>query len=213
MLDIEKIKIDLYQKLKDMNMLSAKKLIENVLEKITITELSDKVIVEVLDKIGKDWEKGELALSQIYMSGRFFENIFQTINPTNVIDNENNCKVAIGVFEDYHLLGKRIVLSLLRANNIPVLDLKRVDTESLILELENNNIDILLLSTLMLTSALHIKDLRKRLDEIDFKGKLIVGGAPFRYDRSLYKEVGADSMCVNAADALNLVLELRGGKK
>jgi len=34
---------------------------------------------------------------------------------------------------------------------------------------------------------------------------LIVGGAPFRFDANLWKEVGADAMGKNASEAINII--------
>ncbi|MDZ7777050.1 MAG: hypothetical protein U5L09_16260 [Bacteroidales bacterium] len=48
-------------------------------------------------------------------------------------------------------------------------------------------IKILLLSVLMLPSALHVKDLKQKLNGTGVK--IVVGGAPFRFDENLWKEV------------------------
>jgi methanogenic corrinoid protein MtbC1 len=57
----------------------------------------------------------------------------------------------------------------------------------------------------MLNSALHIKDLVARFKKEKINIKVIVGGAPFIFDRELWKEVGAYAMGANASDALVLV--------
>ncbi len=40
--------------------------------------------------------------------------------------------------------------------------------------------------------------------------KVIVGGAPFRFDESLWKEVGADATGNDPAEALKIVTKLAG---
>jgi methanogenic corrinoid protein MtbC1 len=64
---------------------------------------------------------------------------------------------------------------------------------------------VLLVSTLLLPSALRVKDLRRRLDELHAPTRLIVGGAPFRLDPQLWREVGADANGNSATDAIALV--------
>jgi methanogenic corrinoid protein MtbC1 len=41
--------------------------------------------------------------------------------------------------------------------------------------------------------------------------KLIVGGAPFRFDAHLWKAVGADAMCRTASDAVSVIEKIMDG--
>jgi methanogenic corrinoid protein MtbC1 len=58
----------------------------------------------------------------------------------------------------------------------------------------------------MLPSALRVKDLREQLDEKRIQ--IVVGGAPFRFDSNLWKEVKANYCGHNPADALRIVKQL-----
>jgi len=53
---------------------------------------------------------------------------------------------------------------------------------------------------------LKVADLKKML--INYPVKVIVGGAPFRFDSSLWKEVGADAFGYNASDAFDIIQSL-----
>jgi len=170
-------------------------------------EIANQIIASTLKKIGDDWEEGSLALSQVYMSGVICEELIDKILPPNNPARINQPKMAIGVFEDYHLLGKRIVFSSLRASGFELTDLGGGLTIDKIVEIiEKEKIRILLLSVLMLPSALHIKELKKRLSGVDVK--LLVGGAPFRFDENLWKEVGADGFGKDSSEAIQLVTKL-----
>jgi trimethylamine corrinoid protein len=57
----------------------------------------------------------------------------------------------------------------------------------------------------MLPSALRIKEVTARLRAAGRETKVVVGGAPFRFDSGLVGEVGADAMGESAADAVALV--------
>lgn len=170
-------------------------------------EIASQIITTTLKKIGDDWEEGSVALSQVYMSGVICEELIDKILPPNSVVRINQPKMAIGVFEDYHLLGKRIVYSSLRASGFELTDLGGGLTIDKLVEIINKEqIRILLLSVLMLPSALHIKALKNRLSGIDVK--ILVGGAPFRFDEELWKEVGADGFGKDSSDAIQLVTKL-----
>ena len=57
----------------------------------------------------------------------------------------------------------------------------------------------------MLPSALRIKDLKSEMERQNLKTRLIVGGAPFRFDEMLWRDVNADATANNAADSLKVL--------
>jgi monomethylamine corrinoid protein len=175
-------------------------------------EITGELISLTLRKIGDAWEAGKLALSQVYMSGIICEELIDKIllpqSPVRI----SHPKMAIGVFEDFHLLGKRIIYSTLRASGFELIDLGGGLTIEKILEvIEKEKIKILLLSVLMLPSALHVRELKNRLHGNDVK--IIVGGAPFRFDQELWIEVGADGYGKDSSEAIATVTKLVGEMK
>ena len=68
---------------------------------------------------------------------------------------------------------------------------------------------MLLISTLMLNSALHIKDAIALIRESALRTKIVVGGAPFRVDSELYSEIGADAMAKDASEAVGIIARLQ----
>ncbi len=75
---------------------------------------------------------------------------------------------------------------------------------------KEDRIKILLLSVLMLPSAIRIKEVTDNLKRDNIDIKIIVGGAPFRFDNNLWKEVGADATGIAASDAVRIVSEFQG---
>jgi methanogenic corrinoid protein MtbC1 len=63
----------------------------------------------------------------------------------------------------------------------------------------------------MLPSALQVREVRAGLWAAGANVRVIVGGAPFRLDTQLWREVGADAMGRNAAEAIELVRRFTGG--
>ena len=139
------------------------------------------------------------------MSGIICEELVNTLFSSSTKGFFSHRNIAIATYYDYHMLGKRIVYSMLRSCGYNILDYGRVDCASLAKKVAEDKIEILLLSVLMLPSALHIKDLRKCLREQGKDIYLVVGGAPFRFDSELWREVGADAMGKTASDALGIV--------
>jgi methanogenic corrinoid protein MtbC1 len=117
------------------------------------------------------------------------------------------------VIEDYHALGKRIVLSVLRASGIPVRDYGcGLSAEELAERARADGIQVLLVSALMLRAALRIKDLVAAVRAAGLPLKVVAGGAPFTFDRRLAEEVGADAVGYSASDAVEIVRRLLGDR-
>jgi methanogenic corrinoid protein MtbC1 len=116
--------------------------------------------------------------------------------------------MAIAVLDDYHLLGKRMVYSVLRASGYALKDYGTVTADMLVRHVLRDRIAVLLISVLMLPSALHIKKLRADLHRAGCRPLIVVGGAPFRFDTDLWREVGADAMAGTASEAVTVVRKL-----
>ncbi len=172
-------------------------------------QIVSELVTNALENIGKYWEEGKVALSQVYMSGIICEELIDKLIPTFNINQNNNPVAAIAVFEDFHVLGKRIIYSTLRAGGFNIIDLGNgLNAEDIVKNVKEKNIKILLLSVLMLPSALKIKQLKVLLTGMDVK--VIVGGAPFRFDDKLWIEVGADATGKDPSETLKIITKLVG---
>lgn len=200
--------MELKSALLSVNRLSVKQIITRPVEGSTPLMMVEKVVVPALAQIGQGWEDGQLALSQVYMAGRLCEEAVDLIMPAVHATRIRQPKIAIAALEDYHLLGKRIVYSSLRASGIELLNFDRLDIDQLIDMVTREQIEILLLSVLMLPSAIKVREVRDRLSRLGWSGKIVVGGAPFRFDRDLWREVGADACGDSAGDAIRIVHSL-----
>ena len=170
----------------------------------------ERIVVPTMESLGLKWESGEIALSQIYMGGRICEEIVDEILPQTTSKRVDDPNLGLVVFNDYHTLGKRIVYTFLRASGYEVIDYgQQSDIETLIKSLKNDNIKILLVSVLMLNSALHIKDLIEKIKQEKMNIKVIVGGAPFRFDKDLANEIGADAYATNASKVIDVIEKLK----
>jgi methanogenic corrinoid protein MtbC1 len=179
---------------------------------MSANRFAEDVIVPVLDQIGDRWQRGELALAQVYMSGRLCEALLDEISGSSPQEIKEY-GLAIAVLEDFHVLGKRIVCSVLNTAGYAFKDYGPIALDALIEKVENDRIRILLVSTLMLSSALRVKLLKEHFTSRGMDVKLIVGGAPFRFDPNLWREVGADATSPTASGVVATLRSLTMGSQ
>jgi len=174
-------------------------------------DIAERLIVPALEEIGAGWQRGEIALSQVYMSGRICEALMDELLPPGDAQRRGQPAMAILTLEDYHLLGKRLVHSVLRAAGFGLKDYGRATVSEAVSRAAEDRIRLLLVSTLMLASALQVRELVRRLASARLEVRLVVGGAPFRLDDELWREVGADALGRSASEAVETVERVLGG--
>lgn len=200
---------DFTEALLSLDKLSAEQMMADEKDRITPIKFVEEVAIVALERIGARWEEGTIALSQVYMAGRICEYLVDEILPPAHPARKNQPRMAICVLSDHHKLGKAIVFSLLRASGFDLSDYGTMEVDDLVDKVKKDKIEILFISTLMLPSALKIKKVKEKL--LGLNVKIVVGGAPFRFDDQLWQEVGADAMCRTASEAVAVIHEVMGG--
>ena len=174
--------------------IKAAEIFETIYKKDNNFEILEHLTMAALERIGDGWENGQLSLSQVYMSGIICEELVEQYIPKYMVLCKNKPKIAIAVLQDHHALGKRIVSSVLRAGGYDIVDFGQgLSVEEIVDKTIEGEIEVLLISTLMLPSALKVKKVVEKLREEGVSAKIIVGGAPFRLDPSLWQKVNADA--------------------
>ena len=192
------------------NRLASEKIINESAKSYSPLEIVEELVAPVMEEIGCEWEKGYLSLSQIYMSSRICEKLIDTILPPENPERKDTPRMAIAILEDYHVLGKRIVYSILRAGGYNLYDYETMTAEDLIQRVIKDDLQVILISCLMLSSALKVKIVSEKLKTIKPEVKIFVGGAPFRFDEKLWKDVGSDGTGKSASDAIRLIKDIGG---
>ncbi len=184
-------------------------LVESLKESCSPEQIIAELIAPTLCMVGDKWEKGEAALSQLYLSAQICEKLVDDLMTKNKIDGLRSEKVGTVCFLDSHILGIKIVSYCLKASGYIVSDLGQGQgVDEIVKQLKENPIDMLFVSTLLLPSALKVKELMKKIKMEKIPTRVIVGGAPFYFDEKLWEEVGADGMGRSATDAVNLLKEV-----
>jgi methanogenic corrinoid protein MtbC1 len=196
--------------LESLDRAQAEALFQHALRQYSPLEAVEKMVVPALEQIGTAWHEGSVALSQVYMSGRFCEALVDQVLPPSDPDRKHQPRSAIVVLSDYHDLGKRIVYSMMRASGFEVFDYGRLDVDALVERVLADRLRVLLISVLILPSALKVREVCTQLKANGADVKVVVGGAPFLFDDRLWQEVGADAMGKSASDAVAIVERLMG---
>lgn len=128
--------------------------------------------------------------------------------------------VVIGTSHgDMHTLGKRIVSGCLRSLMIEAVDLGvNVAPEKFVDEAIAHNASIIAISSMMMHTArseLGSTKVREILKErgLEDKIKIVVGGAPYRWDPNLYQIVQADAWAEDGITAGKVIKDLMLGMK
>lgn len=124
-------------------------------------------------------------------------------------------KVVIGTaYGDLHSLGKRIVMGCLKALMVDVIDLGvNVPAERFVDEAVANDAQVIAISAMMVHSANGengCRKVRKILAErgLEKRIRIVVGGAPYRYDGELYRTVGADAWAADGVSAGKVIVDM-----
>ncbi|ATX82119.1 Methanogenic corrinoid protein MtbC1 [Mariprofundus ferrinatatus] len=200
------------QALADMDRVAAREIMMASANEQGALACVSNIVVPALEKIGLGWESGRYALAQIYMSGTICEELVDEILPPADPNRIKQPEMAIVVLEDFHVLGERIVYSTLRASGYELQEFGHgMHVDAVIEKVKQHGTKILLVSVLMLRSALLVGELVKRLKQEGLDVKVVVGGAPFRFDHNLWKEVGADASGKDGMEARDIISGMLGG--
>lgn len=190
--EVAKYRIELEGALLSNNAQVARDIVLTKMSKMPPMDRVQKVITPVLEEIGTRWWKGEAALAQIFFSSKVCEEMVIRLLEEKTMELQRTPKIAVATLEDYHQLGSKVVRMSIQSTGQKVADYGRMDVAGLADMVCKNGIDYLLVSTLMLRSALKVEELKKTIDAKKCSTKIIVGGAPFRFDWNLWRKVNAD---------------------
>ncbi|MBN2712216.1 MAG: cobalamin-dependent protein [Planctomycetes bacterium] len=185
-------------------------------------ELLIKVVIPSIDQMNEELIMGqEINLAQHYLSAKISESIaMKLLDQVQTAGECPGCVVIGTAVGDFHGLGKKIVIACLRAHMFKVIDAgTHVSPEAFVDLAIENNAQVIGISSMMAhtatgpNGALGVrKILRER--ELEGKIKIMVGGAPFRFDHGLYEHVNADGWGENGLEAVatakRLIKEVEG---
>ena len=212
----EKLSKELLDGILAANMRTATSAVDSWIESRGYEDAITELIEPVLSRIGKMWEAGEgLSLAQGYMAAKVVEKVLigriESVS-TSPRAMEPKGPVVIGnVEDDFHFLGRKMVVAFLRSAGWRVVDLGNdVPPAEFVDTAVEVGAKVIGVSAMTYTNARNIVHLREEIDGRNLRDRmqLAVGGAVFVLRPGLVKEVGGDGTAVNGIVAPQLFDEL-----
>lgn len=169
--------------------------------------------VEVMmERIEKDPDSN---LAQHFMTAQIAADVTEKMLEKFSAPPETIGRVVIGAaFGDLHSLGKRIVIGCLKSMMVDVIDLGiNISAEQFVDSAVERDAQVIAISAMMVHTATGENGslkVRALLHErgLEQKIKLVVGGAPYRFDHDLYAKVGADAWAQDGVTAAKVIVQL-----
>lgn len=154
-------------------------------------------------------------LAQHFMTAQIAAEVTDRMLPLFLAPPRTIGRVVIGTASgDLHSLGKRIVMGCLKSLMVEVVDLGvNVPAERFVDEAVRLEARVIAISAMMVHTATGEHGCRRVRDLLRERGlegriRIVVGGAPYRYDPELYLQVGADAWAPDGLSAGKLIADL-----
>ncbi len=173
-------------------------------------EILDGLLIPAINEVGVLFDKQKYFLPQLISSANTMEQAVEYLEPLlkEGGSQEKMPTIVIATVEgDIHDIGKNLVALMLRNYGYDVIDLgKDVPADEIIAAAKEHNASIIVLSALMTTTMMRMKDTiaLKKKENLDVK--VMIGGAVTT--QSFADEIGADGYSTDAADAVRLAKKL-----
>lgn len=171
-------------------------------------------LTEAMEIVGEKFEREEYLIPDMLASAECVGAAMDILRPYLLKSGvESKGKFVIStVAGDLHDIGKNIVAIMLKGAGYEVIDLGAdVPTERIVEAVKEHQAPFLGLSALLTTTMRVMGDV---IDELRKEGlrdkvKVLIGGAPISDDFA--KQVGADSYCRDAFQAINILKSMSSG--
>ncbi|EGW21929.1 cobalamin B12-binding domain-containing protein [Methylobacter tundripaludum] len=189
---------------------------EAIAQGVTPEDIVFKVVIpsmeQMIKAISEDFDAN---LAQHFMASQIASQVTDEMVAQFQTSPETIGRVVIGTSHgDMHTLGKRIVSGCLRSLMIDVIDLGvNVSAERFVDTALEQDAGIIAISSMMVHTArseyscLAVRELLKQR-RLEDRIKIIVGGAPYTWDRELYKVVQADAWASDGISAGKVIKDL-----
>jgi methylmalonyl-CoA mutase cobalamin-binding domain/chain len=183
---------------------------------VTAEDIVFKVVIpaveEMMSEITKDPDAN---LAQHFMTAQIASEVTERMLERFAHPPEILGRVVIGTASgDLHSLGKRIVMGCLKALMVEVTDLGvNVTPQAFVDAAVAHDAQVIAVSAMMVHTAtgpqgaIRVRQLLKERG-LEDRIRLVVGGAPYRFDNELYKSVGADAWAADGVSAGKVIIDL-----
>jgi corrinoid protein of di/trimethylamine methyltransferase len=181
---------------------------QSLQENIPPRSILENGLIPGMKKVGELFRSKQYYVPEVLLASEAFYAGFNAIQPLLKSDPASQRgKIIIGVVQgDIHDIGKNIVKVMVQSSGYNVIDMgKDVKTGEFVRKVEEENPDVLALSSLMTTTMSHMADIIEELDKRDLRSKIkiVIGGAPVTAEYAT--KIGADVFGKDAAEAVRIM--------
>jgi 5-methyltetrahydrofolate--homocysteine methyltransferase len=178
----------------------------------TAQEVLDQALIPAMDVVGEKFSCHEYYIPEMLISARAMQAGIGILKPLlAAAGSKPRGKVVIGTVKgDLHDIGKNLVALMLQGGGFEVVDLGAdVKPEKFVQAVQESGADFVMMSALLTTTMLSMKDTVEALKTagVRDKVKVAVGGAPVT--QRFCDEIGADFYSANATGAVTKAKELK----
>lgn len=182
-------------------------------ENIPAVEILNEGLVKGMDTVAEKWKCGEYYIPNVLIAARAMKQGMAVIKPKLVEGDYKAKAVAVAgtVKGDLHDIGKNLVVMMMEGAGFEVFDLGTdVPAEKFINTAREKNADLILMSALLTTTMMGMKDVIAALKDSGLAEsvKTMVGGAPIT--QKFADEIGADGYAPDGSSAVERAKELMG---
>jgi 5-methyltetrahydrofolate--homocysteine methyltransferase len=185
---------------------------EKLLETEPPLRVIEEIILPALERVGEDYESGEIFLPQMIKSAETAKSAFAVLRGRMSAQGglvSRGRVILATVKDDIHDIGKNIVKIVMENYGFEVVDLgKDVPPETIVETAKERDIRIVGLSALMTTTVVNMEKTIALLKAEGLNCVTLVGGAVMNAEYA--KKIGADRYCRNAMDAVHAANEVFG---
>ena len=166
-------------------------------------------MIKAMGVVGEKFKNNEIFVPEMLVAARAMKKGVDVLKPHLAGGSAGVAgKMIIGtVAGDLHDIGKNLVALMLRNYGYDVIDLgKDVPADEIIAAAKEHNASIIVLSALMTTTMMRMKDTIALKEKEHLDVKVMIGGAVTT--QSFADEIGADGYSADAADAVRLAKKL-----
>ncbi len=174
----------------------------------------NEALIEALDEVGQCFSEGTMFVPDMLMAAETMKLGVEVLRPLLMGDkyDDKGTAVIASVKGDMHDIGKNLVAMLLEGAGFNIVDLGvDVDTNTIIDSAHEHKAGFVLLSALLTTTMLAMKETVQTIKKAKPHLKVIVGGAPV--NREFADAIGADGYSDDAPGAVSLMRSFVAGSK
>ena len=173
----------------------------------------DDALISAMDEVGDLFSEGILFVPEMLMAANAMKAGMEILRPLlSASDIPSAGKIVIGtVYRDIHDIGKNLVGMMLEGGGFEVIDLGvNVSPEEFVEAASKHAPDIIGMSALLTTTMPNMPKTIESLCKANFRGKIIVGGAPVNLEFA--NKIGSDAYAPDASVAVSLAREMVDAK-